>query len=193
MRRGLALVVAAFVAAPGSAPAAASDTVTLVTGDRVTLAPSGAVIFDPAPGSRATGFDVLRDGTHVHVVPDDVASLVPDVLDPALFDVTALVEMGYDDRHSDELPLIVRRAAGARSLASPLQAAGPLSSIGATAAELDKDDAADFGDDLAAIGRPGVRTAVGGLTKVWLDRRIEADALDPYLTQVRPPPRGAPA
>jgi len=195
MRRVLAVMVAALAVAPGSASAAPA-TVTLITGDRVTLMPSADgrpnVVFDPAPGSRPTGFDVLRDGRHVHVVPDDVASLVPDVLDPALFDVTALVEMGYDDRHAGELPLIVRRAAGVRALAdaSPLRSERPLESIRATAVELAKDDAAELGDDLAGVERPGgpsTRAALGGATRIWLDRRLEAAALDGYLTQVKAP------
>jgi subtilisin family serine protease len=197
MRRVLAatwvLVVAATFGTASAAGAGGSATVTLVTGDRVTLMPSDGeqpnVVFDPAPGSEPTGFDVLRDGTHVHVVPDDVASLVPEVLDPALFDVTALVEMGYDDRHRDDLPLIVRRGSGQRD-ASPLRSVSTLGSIRASAVELDKDDAADLGDDLAAIGSPGRRStaaALGGVTRIWLDRKVEMAALDGYLTQVRAP------
>jgi len=204
----IALVVAALAiaagagsvaAGAGSPPAASSGapaTVTLVTGDRVTLVPSATgrpeVIFEPAPGSAPAGFDVLRDGERVQVIPDDVASLVPEVLDPALFDVTALVEMGYDDAHAGDLPLIVRRAAGVRSLdeSSPLERVSTLGSIRATAVELDKDDADEFGDDLVEIERPvrrSAQAALGGVTRVWLDRQVRAAALDGYLTQVKAP------
>jgi subtilisin family serine protease len=187
MRRFVALLwVLVAVFGTGAATAGAAEqpaTVTLITGDRVTLTPSSGVIFDPAPGSERTGFDVLRDGSHVHVIPDDVAPLVPDVLDPALFDVTALVEMGYDDRSTDALPLIVRRAGEARGGASPLRTVEALESIRATAVALDKDEAARFGDDLA---RPNARAAAG-VSRVWLDRKIEAAALDGYLTQVKAP------
>jgi subtilisin family serine protease len=171
-------------------------TVTLITGDKVTVVRSASgvpnVIFDPAPGSKPTGFDVHRDGTHTYVVPNDVASLVPDVLDPALFDVTGLVEMGYDDRRADDLPLIVRRASGTRRIhsASPLEPVATLDSIRATAVELDKDDSDDFGDELAEIRRPrplSTAAALGGVTKIWLDRKLEASELDGYLTQVRAP------
>ena len=196
MRRNMTVVVTTIVAFAASAASAAAATVTLVTGDRVTLTPAEhgppKVIFDPAPGSGRTGFDVLRDGTHVHVIPDDVAPLVSDVLDPALFDVTALVEMGYDDRHAGELPLIVRRAAGERRIdgTSPLEPRATLDSIRATAVDLDKDDAAELGEDLADIGSPGARStaaALGGATRIWLDRKVEGAALDGYLTQVRAP------
>ena len=178
----LGLMVASFALA-GPATAAAQRgvpaTVTLVTGDRVTLVPSPSgspeVRFEPAPGSERTGFTVERDGERVSVVPRDVAALVPDVLDPGLFDVTALVEMGFDDEHAKALPLIVRGAAG-----SPLRRRAELESIGATAVELDKRDARKLGDDLAA-------GTARDATKIWLDRKLEARALDGYLTQVRAP------
>jgi hypothetical protein len=105
---GPALTAPQTGGATATPPKQSRATVTLITGDRVTVVPSPSgdpnVIFDPVPGSESTGFDVLRDGTHLHVVPDDVASLVPEVLDPALFDVTSLVEMGYDDRPPTSYP-----------------------------------------------------------------------------------------
>jgi subtilisin family serine protease len=173
MRRVVALLWVLAVFFGGGATAAGADTgdtVTLITGDRVTLTGERPeVVFDPARGRERIGFDVLRDEDGVQVIPKDVAGLVPDVLDPALFDVTALVEMGYADRRS--LPLIVK-GAGTRTLRS----AERLESIGATAVELDRDDAADLGKDLAERA-----------TKVWLDRTVEADELDFYLSQVRAP------
>lgn len=161
--RGALLALMLMLAAASTAEGA---TVTLVTGDRVTIeAREGgppAVRFEPAPGDP-TGFSVERDGDRVRVLPRDVADLVPDVLDPRLFDVTGLVEMGYDDRRSDTLPLIVRGA----------DRGAALRSLGASAVELPKREAARFGERLEAG------------TKVWLDGKLEANALDPYLTQVR--------
>ena len=185
MRRVIALLwVCAAVFGTGATAAGAETgaaTVTLITGDRVTVTASSRVTVDPARGSERTGFDVLRDGEHVHVIPKDVAALVGDVLDPALFDVTALVEMGYDDARSDELPLIVRSTAGARNSVAPLRTGASLASIRATAAELRKDDAARFGESLERS------RALAGVSRIWLDRKVEADALDAYLTQVRAP------
>ena len=44
----------------------------------------------------------------MHVIPADaVALLAKGKLDPRLFDVTELVEDGYDDASTDRLPLIV--------------------------------------------------------------------------------------
>lgn len=46
-----------------------------------------------------------------HVIPaDPVALLSKGKLDPRLFDVTELVEAGYDDASMERLPLIVDHA-----------------------------------------------------------------------------------
>src|SRR5919108_333925 len=83
-------------------------------------------------------------------------------------------------RHPDAVPLA--EVAGERR--------ATLDSIRATAVDLDKDDAAELGEDLADIGSPGARStaaALGGATRIWLDRKVEGAALDGYLTQVRAP------
>ena len=175
----IALAMSTTAAAQSRVPEGAPVTVTLITGDQVTLTPSASgppqVRFAPAPGSKPTGFSVERDGERVTVVPRDVAALVPDVLDPGLFDVTALAEMGYGDDQADALPLIVR---GGERLG--VRARATLDSIDATAVELDKRDAPEFGDDLAAVR--------ASATRIWLDHKVEAGELDGNLTQI-----GAPA
>ncbi|UYM04066.1 S8 family peptidase [Solicola gregarius] len=178
------------------APAAeGTATVTLVTGDQVTVgAPvrgRPTVTVQPA-GDGAAGFSIQRAGNEVSVVPNDVADLVPRVLDPALFDVTALLRMGYGDDDRNDLPLIVRRADGVRSLAdaSPLRTTARLDSVDAAAAELDKADAARLGEDLAGVDPTSPRTTrarLDGAAKIWLDGQVEAAALDGYLEQVRAP------
>jgi hypothetical protein len=165
---------------------AAGTSVTLLTGDRVTIgAPdrTGQPAVQVEPRSAGTsGFSVLRDAGRVSVIPKDIAALVPDVLDPALFDVTGLIEMGYDDTHRPaDLPVIVRD--DGRS--SAVQGGRELSSIGATAGVLPKASAAGFGTQLA--------TRRATIRKVWLDRAVSATALssqpaaaeDRYLGQVK--------
>ena len=94
--------------------------VTLVTGDRVLLAtgadgkPSGVL------GSEGDHY-VRRLGNDLYVIPLEAeAALAADVLDLELFNVTGLVEQGYDDEHSESLPLIVEgelpRARGAETM-----------------------------------------------------------------------------
>jgi subtilisin family serine protease len=186
------------VDAPGERPGVLFDelvTVTLITGDRVTLAPAGdgdepGIIVDPANGSKPSGFSVLRDESSIQVIPQDVAHLVPDVLDPVLFNVTALIEMGYDDASTDALPLIVQYGDGVRSLGatSPLTRRKSLDAIGGAAVLLGKDESADFGDDLVTIDESDdAAAALGGVTKVWLDRKVASAELDGYLTQISAP------
>ena len=174
----------------GAATGTTTGTVTLVTGDRVTLGAAddrGRPSVQVEPRTPGTGgFSISRDGGRVSVIPKDVAALVPDVLDPALFDVTGLVEMKYDDAHRADLPVIVRQDGVQAKLRSGRQ----LASLGATAGVLPKTTAAGFGTQLATRSAP--------IRKVWLDRPVGATALssqqarqaaaqDGYLGQVKAP------
>lgn len=153
--------------APGSGRA---STVTLLTGDVVTVYPTATgcpqVSVRPAEPNGVLNRSCGPDG-HVRVVPARVAPQVGKTLDPALFDVTALIRDGYDDAHTAELPLIVQGAATslARSHALP--------SIGAMAGRHPK------GASFAALRSSG---------KIWLDRRVHATVtLDRNLRQIDAP------
>src|SRR2546430_7801853 len=89
-------------------------TVTLITGDRLTVRGTGPGQVSVAPGTgRAhVRFLARTDHGHLQVVPSDALALVDrGVLDRRLFDVTTLIDSGYDDRRAD-LPLIVTYPAG---------------------------------------------------------------------------------
>lgn len=190
----IALSLAAFPDSGQAAPASpamsveAGSTVTLLTGDRVTLGGPDrngepSVLIEPRTSGAGT-FSVRRDAGRVTVIPREVESLVPGVLDPALFDVTGLVEMGYDDAHRADLPVIVRQ--DARSLAAgEVQIQRELPSIAAAAGVLPKNRATGFGTQLA--------TRRAAIEKVWLDRPLQAtsvstaQATDGYLNQVKAP------
>lgn len=130
LRLGAALAVALLFGVPAAARGA---TVTLITGDRVLVREdrkAATVIPADRPGRKAS-FRMWRADGELHVVPSDVARLVPRVLDPALFNVTELTRMGYDDARSDSLPLIVR---GQRP--ATLESVRTLRSVGATGSRL---------------------------------------------------------
>ncbi|CAM4005612.1 S8 family serine peptidase [Kibdelosporangium persicum] len=87
-------------------------TVTLITGDKVTVTQRGDTWdahVEPAKRIGAPrGFvkSVTADG--VTVIPSDAVPLVASGrLDKALFDVTGLIKLGYDDAHTSEIPLLV--------------------------------------------------------------------------------------
>jgi hypothetical protein len=159
--------------APVAAPPAASTTVTLLTGDRVTLTGS-RVQVRAAKGREHIRF-VSRTDEHgdTHVLPQDVAPLVASgTLDPRLFDVTGLVRDGYDDAHRGDLPLIVDypaatpRAAGAKVTRN-------LPTLSAVAVRADKD--ARY---WAGAGRSAKR--------IWLDGPVRA-SLDHSVPQIGAP------
>ncbi|WP_127497832.1 S8 family peptidase [Actinoplanes solisilvae] len=181
----LAAGLTAVPATPGLAappPSSGSDpyTVTLITGDVVTVNPDipgcGGVRVRPAGTHGAILRRCDPDG-HVHVIPSSVARQIGSLYDEDLFDVTTLIENGYDDARSADLPVIVRPAGNAKI------AGRALPSIGAVAVRLSKKQ-----DNTARKG-----TSMGGASKIWLDHRVRATPLrgngrlDTNLTQISAP------
>jgi subtilisin family serine protease len=164
-------------ATPRVLPADRTYTVTLVTGDVVTVhtRQSGC---PSVSGGHSTSCG--PDG-HVRVIPAAAAGLVGRVLDEDLFDVTMLIQEGYDDASSSEIPLIVRTG----ELAEGFTQERALPSIGAVAGRQAKSEAAGL---VASLDVPAAR-ATG--PRVWLDRRVRATQdttqLDANLRQVRAP------
>lgn len=187
-RRAVALALAAALA--GTVPAAAAHTahatttqattaqgkasrptsVTLLTGDKVVLDGDRLVSVTPGAGREKISFHVTRHAGRLRVVPSDVVRVLAEGrADQRLFDVTGLVEAGYDDTRRDTVPVIVtggRPPSGAR-------VAGALPAVAAVAAEVPK---ATGWQELPEAG-----------TKVWLDG-VARPLLDRSTVQV-----GAPA
>ncbi|MEU7823629.1 S8 family serine peptidase [Catellatospora sp. NPDC049133] len=188
------------VTSPGSAVAAGpagkapvkpsgSHTITLITGDRVTVTalPGGRTTTSvrSAHGGPA-GAHVLTYGTDTYVYPDAAAPYVAaGLLDERLFNVTDLIADGYDDARRPQLPLIVQYADGATARRTPLpgsvQVRG-LDSVHGAAVEQQRGDADRFWAALtasAAAKRADARPALaGGVTKVWLDGKVRAALAD---------------
>jgi subtilisin family serine protease len=171
--------------------------VTLLTGDRVLVYGDGRFLPEPASGRAEVVFQTFRVGEHHYVVPADAAPLVAaGQLDRRLFDVTLLVELGYDDARAD-LPLIVvedgaARAASAKDLAVAGAVARPLSSIRGAAMRVPRPATAAWWS--AVAGRTAGRAAAGrtarlasGVAKIWLDGKRQL-FLDRSAAQI-----GAPA
>jgi subtilisin family serine protease len=159
----------AAAAAPGTASGAA--TVTLVTGDVVTVGGPHGVTVRAAKGREHVSFFTREDERgDTHVVPEDAVSLLArGKLDPRLFDVTELVRAGYDDASRSTLPLIVD---GAAPMAKGARVSRELPAMGATAVSADR--SADYW--------PTVQHA----EKVWLDGPVKA-SLDHSVPQIGAP------
>ena len=91
--------------------------ITLITGDRITLGREvegqPQVVFHPATRRRQGGSAFDGSTTGPTWCPAMSHTWYPDVLAAELFNVTALAQMHYDDAHTDSLPLIIERGAGA--------------------------------------------------------------------------------
>ena len=175
------------VNAPGAPDAASrSATVTLITGDRVSVshpfAGEPAVTLAPGPGREKVRFAASTTYPggieQVTVVPQDALPLLASgQLDPQLFNVSELIRQGFDDGREATLPLIVTyRSASPRPLAvSGARSRRWLASIQGEALSSDKQDAGAFWRSIAA-GGAGVQGGAGPLghdiAKVWLDARL---------------------
>jgi subtilisin family serine protease len=158
---------------PTGKTARATHTVTLVTGDKVTVTELG--------GGRRT-VDVQRpkgaDGTvrtqmnggRISVVPQEAQGLIAaGRLDPRLFDVSALIEQGLADGKADATPLIVTYKSADKGAATKTPKGAErvrgLRSVDGAAVDADKGRtfwrAATAGKGLA-----------DGIRKIWLDARV---------------------
>jgi hypothetical protein len=131
-------------------PVSAAHQVTLITGDRLTVA-DGTKELAIRPGTGRAGVGFLRRTSaagHLEVIPLDALGLVNSGrLDERLFDLTDLTTFGYDDRRPD-LPLLVRTDGTAGALTSGALAGArvtrQLAAVGTAAVSLDRKDAPAF-------------------------------------------------
>ncbi|MGC4853189.1 S8 family serine peptidase [Micromonospora sp. DT4] len=171
---------------PPAAPGRAS-TITLITGDIVTVttAADGSTVSTVRrpDGSTPTFHRTVLDGD-TYVYPDAALPYVTSgLLDRRLFNVTDLVADGYDDAHSDALPLIVTLTdAAARARTRPAvdgaELVRPLDSVRGAALARPRGSADRFWGALTAgtARRTGdTPTLTGGIAKVWLDGRVHGD------------------
>ncbi|MGW0692986.1 S8 family serine peptidase [Streptomyces sp. NPDC002738] len=114
---GAAHAPGAHVAYEGhGGPQSAPITVTLITGDKVTLAQGNGrgplVDVERAPGAKGS-VRVATEGGDTFVYPDEAMPYIASGrLDKQLFNVTQLVAQDYDDAHTGALPLIITRSDG---------------------------------------------------------------------------------
>ncbi|CRK55890.1 peptidase S8 and S53, subtilisin, kexin, sedolisin [Alloactinosynnema sp. L-07] len=180
MKRTFSFLTALGLVLAGTAPAQAEPTktatptksrsVTLITGDRVVVPDGGrAPSLIPGKGRERIQFRTQKTGGHLTVIPADAMSLVADgTLDRRLFDVTGLLDAGYDDTRAD-LPLIITGQAptGMRTMR-----------------ELPAAKARAVSADKSALASGWQTLTRGG--KVWLDGKRKA-TLDRSAAQIGAP------
>ncbi|MFF7390877.1 S8 family serine peptidase [Streptomyces scabiei] len=184
----------------GRGSGARATTVTLITGDKVSVGEDGSVTrIERAEGRENGSFSVRELDGHRYVIPGDAASAVArGTLDRRLFDVTQLVAFGYDDTRRSDLPLIVTYAGDETPAASAFSRARArvgkeLPSINGLALRADKrggsafwDTFTDGGDGGQGTARLSASAAAKRVKKVWLDGRRQA-GLDRSVPQIGAP------
>jgi subtilisin family serine protease len=177
------------LSAPGSTSAAASavpqphplaakaakptdHSVTLITGDRITLKGGDPAKPTVRPGAGRTNvaFSSYRLQDHLYVVPSDVREqLSTGKLDSRLFDVTGLIKDGYDDK----LPLIVTYSGKNQK-----RAAIPGTKVSRQLPVIN-------GAAMTA-GKPASVLSAAGIDKIWLDGKRHV-TLDQSVPQIGAP------
>ena len=173
----------------GQAAAAGAPTsaVTLITGETVHVADLGgdrfAIRVEAADGAAGVAHSSWTDAAgDLHVIPAQALRLVPDRLDPRLFNISALVRDHYDDASRDALPIMIEF----RGDAVPVAGTTPtreLVSVSAVAATVDRTDGA------ARLGSALIDSSPGflpGVQRIWLDGPVHA-SLDESVPQVGAP------
>ncbi|MGW5202615.1 S8 family peptidase [Streptomyces spiralis] len=168
-------------------------TVTLVTGDKVlvttdTSGRSSAAVLPREDGTQPMA-QTYQMGKDLYVYPDDASRAVAKgKVDEQLFNVTGLIRQGYDDAHTDTLPLIATYENTVRVADSvPVAPRGAerglsLPAVDGVALRAGKDTAATFWQD---ITNPRSRSG-STVKKLWLDGKAKA-TLDRSTKQVHAP------
>ncbi|TYB52963.1 S8 family serine peptidase [Nonomuraea sp. PA05] len=185
---GVVLLAVTAIAVPAqAAPAQPSTTfqpaktITLITGDKVTLRelPDKQTQLDVAagPGREKIHFVHRRSADGLSIVPADAMPLLAaGTLDPRLFDVTRLAALGYDDAASPRLPLILTYPGGTD--AATLRTAGgrPLPAVNGVARQEPRDGA-------LWQSLPGRARTAAAPAKIWLDgkAKVSLDVSVPHI------------
>ncbi|MFI0792891.1 S8 family serine peptidase [Micromonospora rubida] len=208
-RRGSVPALALSLAMAGTVPAAATPqptgdpsaprpaagalpgerTVTLLTGDRVRVR-NDSYLVEPGPGRQKVIFQQQRVGDRDYVIPADALGLIGSKqLDRRLFDITTLLEMGYDDRSTGNLPLLVVPGTGTNaavaSAGTGRRVVRELPSVKGRAVHVAKPAAGRFWTEIVRNENPGARSNAPA-TRVWLDGRRKV-SLDRSVPQVGTP------
>ncbi|HLL67581.1 MAG TPA: S8 family serine peptidase [Micromonosporaceae bacterium] len=186
-------------AAPGTAagPDRGAHTVTLLTGDRVTVSSPDATAasVQRGKGREKVSFAVFSGGGRLYVIPSDAQNLIRSgKVDRRLFDVTGLIKAGYHDAARSTTPLILQyeRGGPARAAASAVSAAGAkvtrdLPAITGAAVTADKDSTHTLWTSLTVDRDTAKADTAASVDRIWLDGKRTL-VLDKSVPQI-----GAPA
>jgi subtilisin family serine protease len=164
--------------------------------DRYANGLQAATIAPSADGSP-TEVTTITVGDEVYVIPAKAQLYIDaDELDRELFNITKLVEYGYDDAQGSDIPLIATYSGTESHTDKALAQAAPagskkdkiLDSVDGVALKASKSEAATFWE---AVDDDSVNAATdpelaGGMEKLWLDKKVQV-ALEQSVPQIGAP------
>src|SRR5258707_555949 len=107
--------------------------VTLITGDVVPVvytADGHQAVTVQRPAGAIGGVQTFTTKDHTYVIPDEAMPFVAaKTVDRRLFDVTGLIADGYDDAHSDGVPLLLATGGAKLTLPTGIRTTRTLPSI----------------------------------------------------------------
>lgn len=167
--------------------------ITLITGDRVLLpqADGTRLVIKPGKGREQMTFLTWRSGKRLTVVPKDALPLLrAGQLDRRLFEVSTLLDFGYDDRRAD-LPVILTYADAGRASAGRVRTGArvgrALQSVNGEAVRVTRSQGSAFWSGLTTTTAGGrQRSLSAGVSKVWLDG-LRKPTLDESVPQIGAP------
>ncbi|PFG07508.1 S8 family serine peptidase [Bacillus sp. es.034] len=168
-------------------------TITLITGDvvKVSTLNNGKQIINVEPAERnGEGVRVMTIKDETFVFPNSAMPYMSaGKLDEDLFNITKLIEYGYDDKNTDSVPVIVEyketKAKSVNSAPKGTKKVRELESIQGAALSAEKKQAEVFWNDVTVQHAEKQATSEfeKGVDKIWLDGRVEA-ALDQSVPQI---------
>lgn len=182
-------------------PVVASHQVTLVTGEVVTVdryadGTQGATV-EPASDGTPVDITSMNVGGDLYVIPAQAqAYLATNMLDHELFNVTKLIEYGYDDAHDSDIPLIATYSGTESHTDEALEQAAPagskkdkvLDSANGVALKTNKSKAKTFWEavDDDSVKAETAPKLADGMKKLWLDKPVQV-MLDKSVPQIGAP------
>ncbi|MEH7401844.1 S8 family serine peptidase [Gottfriedia acidiceleris] len=186
------------------------QTITLITGDvvKVKMIEDGKRAIDVEPVDPNDAVQMYTFGEDTYVVPSSaIPYLAADKLDQDLFNVTKLIEDGYDDKSLSSLPVIVEytdstastvqtkkeytesteRAVKTKKAPKGAKKVRVLESINGAALATSKKEAETFWKDITPEASQKAKPNFDhGIEKIWLDGRVEA-TLEQSVPQIGAP------
>src|SRR5699024_10634222 len=172
----------------------ASYELTLITGDKLTVheVENGRLTVEMNPARGEADFEKMEIDEEVYVIPSNIAKFIPEKIDRELFNITSLIEQGYDDASMNNIPLIItfddQKSSNTltTSLHKSLSKSKQFASIDALAVEIDKNKVNNFTDALFTMkGNSLQSTAIfeNNINQIRLDRKVEM-SLEDSIPQV---------